>query len=99
MMQLNPRCHGRISDGGDGWFYLPDWVYVIGLILSGAASIASFVFMFAMLTSCGPTYHDQSMAEIREMHCPELERLIEEAEKAGIDLTANEKDMKDFCRE
>lgn len=50
------------------------------------------------IAGCGPTYHDQSMDEIRAMHCPELERLIEEAEKAGIDLTANEKGMKGFCR-
>jgi hypothetical protein len=66
------------------WIPVAVWLVICGVV---------------WLTGCGPTYHDQSMADIKAMHCPELERLIEEAEKAGIDLSANEKSMREFCDE
>lgn len=76
--------------------------FIAGMIyvfLKFAIPVAFVVWLVILIIGCGPTYHDQSMADIKAMHCPELERLIEEAEKAGIDLTANEKSMKEFCNE
>ena len=59
----------------------------------------AFILIMAFAFGCGPTYHEQSMQEVREMHCPDLLRLVDEAQELNIELSPQEKAEVGFCRE